>query len=130
MALNAIKRKLYDHLETLALPAGVTIHYPNISATVPDATYLVPNVLPNTTRSVDLVSTDRETGLLQIVVYVKKGAGELVSADVAQVIISGFSRNLDLDGVRIDVTGSVGPSFFDDGGWSMTPVTVPYINID
>lgn len=128
MALNTIKRKLFDRLESLTLPAGVVILYPNIGANTPDTSHLVPFVIPNNTQAVDLVSTDRELGLFQVSVYVKQGVGELLSVDIAQVIIDGFPRNLDLDGVRIDKSGSIGPSI-SDGGWSVTPVTISYFNI-
>jgi len=130
VALNTIKRKLFTQLETLTLPSGVTIHYPNVNSTVPTDSHLVPTVLPNTTRPVGIVSTDREAGLLQVTVYIKVGTGELLSSDIAQVILDGFARNLDLDGVRIDASGSIGPSFSNDGGWNVTPISIPYINID
>lgn len=128
MSLSTIKALLFARLESLVLPAGVTVFYPNIGTTMPLYNFVSPAVLPATTAPIDLVNSDRETGLLQVSVYVKKGLGEIVSADIAQVILTGFPRNLALSGVRIDRPGSIGPSFYD-GNWQVTPVTIPYQNI-
>lgn len=128
MSLNTIKLALFSRLESLVLPAGVSVFYPNIGTIIPTYNFIRPDVLPASTAPVDLVSSDRETGLFQVSIYVKKGLGEIVSADIAQVILTGFPRNLALTGVRIDRPGSVGPSFYD-GNWQVTPVTIPYSNI-
>lgn len=126
MPLNAIKTALFTHLESLSL--GVTIHYPNVASDLPDGEFVIPTVLPATTRSLGLVATNQELGLLQVSVFVKKGVGEIRSAEIAEAILAGFPRNLDLFEVRIDEAGSVGASFYD-GSWQITPVTIPYQHI-
>jgi len=127
MPLSQIKTSLIEQLNSLVLPAGVDVYYSNIEADVPNDSHLVVTVLPSTTLAVDQVSTDKEAGIFQVSVFVKKGKGEILSSDIAQVILDGFPRNLQLDGVRIEAPGSVASSFFD-GGWQITPVSIPYIN--
>lgn len=126
MSLSSIKTALLTHLESLGL--GIDIHYPNVASDLPDGEFITPTVLPATTRSLGLVATNQEVGLLQVSVFVKKGVGEIRSAEIAELILAGFPRNLDLSEVRIDEAGSVGSSFFD-GSWQVTPVTIPYQHI-
>jgi hypothetical protein len=85
-------------------------------------------VLPATTDPVGIVTTDRETGIFQVSIFTVKGGGELEASRIAQKLLDGFPRNLQLDGVRFDVTGSVGASLFE-GKWQITPVSFIYINI-
>ena len=126
MALEQIKTSIFNHLETLVgLPA---IHYPNVDGTLPTGEYIRPDVLPADTDPVGIVTTDRETGVFQVSIFIPKGQGELDAARVAQTLLDGFPRNLSLTGVRFDMSGSVGPALFE-GKWQMTPVSFTYINI-
>ena len=125
MALNQIKAALYDHLESLnGLP---DIHYSNVDSS-PTGNYIRPDVLPASTVPIGISMTDKEVGVLQVSVYVKKGSGELLAADIAQVVLDGFPRNTQLSGVRIDETGSIGPSILIEG-FQMTPVSITYHNV-
>lgn len=128
MSLSAIKIALFARLESLVFPAGVAVFYPNIATTLPSNNFVRPDVLPSTVIPLDLVGSNQESGLFQVSVYVKKGLGEIVSSDIAQVVLNGFPRNLALSGVRIDRPGSIGLSYYD-GNWQVTPVTIPYQNI-
>ena len=128
MALSDIKRALYTQLASIVgLPV---IHYPNIdgSDSVSDETFIVPSVLPATTTPVDLVSTDNEIGIFQVLIYVKKGVGELAAADIGQLILDGFPRNLNLSDVRINRIGTINTDYFD-GSRQVTPVSITYQNI-
>lgn len=126
MALEEIKTSIFTHLETLAgLPA---IHYPNVDDVLPTGEYIRPDVLPADTDPLGIVTTDRETGIFQVSIFIPKGQGELDAARVAQKLLDGFPRNLQLAGVRFDRSGSVEPSLFE-GKWQMTPVSFTYINI-
>ncbi len=126
MALEEIKTSIFDKLESLAgLPA---IHYPNVDATIPTDEYIRPDVLPADTDPLGIVTTDRETGVFQVSIFIPKGQGELEAAKVAQKLLDGFPRNLQLTGVRFDRSGSIGPPLFE-GKWQMTPVSFTYINI-
>ena len=125
MALNSIQTALYNKLESLAgLPE---IFYPNIGGE-PTGNYLVPFVLPANTEALGIRSTDRETGVFQVSIYVVKGSGELAASNIAKIILDGFPRNLDLTDVRIDRTGSIGPAI-EDGKWRMLPVSITYNHI-
>lgn len=126
MALEQIKTSIFDHLETLSgLP---DIHYPNVAGTIPTGEYIRPDVLPADTDPVGIITTDRETGIFQVSIFIPKGQGELDAARVAQKLLDGFPRNLALTGVRFDKSGSIGPSLFEEK-WQMTPVSFTYINI-
>ena len=125
MPLNEIKQALYNHLDSLSgLP---DIHYSNVDSN-PTGEYIRPDVLPATTESIGVATTDKEIGVFQVSIYVAKGSGELKAANLAQIILNGFPRNTQLPGVRIDKTGSIGPSIFIDG-WSMTPISILYQSI-
>lgn len=132
MALSTIKRSILTQLKSLAgLP---DIYYPNVDdygdgrTNPPKEDYLRPDFMPNTTRPIGLKETDQEIGIFQVSIFIKKGKGELLSSDYGQIIIDGFPRNLQLDGVRFDNPASVGASFFD-GAWQITPVSIFYQNI-
>ena len=128
MALSDIKRALYTQLASIVgLPV---IHYPNIdgSDSVSDETFIVPSVLPATTTPVDLVATDNEIGIFQVLIYVKKGVGELAASDIGQLILDGFPRNLNLSDVRINRIGTINTDYFD-GSRQVTPVSITYQNI-
>ena len=126
MAIETIKTAIYTKLETLAgLP---TIFYSNVGGVLPTGSYIRPDVLPATTDAVGIATTDRESGIFQVSIFTVKGGGELESARIAQTLLNGFPRNLQLSGVRFDVTGSVNPSLYE-GNWQITPVSFTYINI-
>ena len=128
MALSDIKTVLYEQLASIAgLPI---IHYPNIDGidSVNDETFIVPSVLPANTTPVDLVSTDNEIGIFQVLIYVKKGVGELAASDIGQLILDGFPRNLNLGDVRINRIGTINTGYFD-GSRQVTPVSIVYQNI-
>lgn len=126
MALNTIKIALLDRLKSLVgLP---TIYYPNINADIPTDEHIVPYVLPANTFPVGIRTTNKEMGLFQVSIYVKKGSGEITALNYADTIIQGFPRNLDLGDVRIDQPASIGRSLYD-GNWEITPVTIPYLKI-
>lgn len=128
MSLNTIIPSLYDHLTALVLPHGAVIRGKNTEGDLPTTPFVVPSVMPATTTPIGLRTTDKERGLMQASVFTKKNTGEIKAADIAQAIVDGFPRNLQLTGVRIDEAGSIAPSFFDDS-WMITPVTIPYQNI-
>lgn len=125
MSLNSIKISLLDHLKTIVgLP---TIHYPNMGADIPTDGHIVPYVIPSDTMPVGLRTTDKESGIFQVSIFVKKGSGEILALDIAETILQGFPRNLQLDNVCIDRSGSIGRSFYEDN-WQITPVTIRYRN--
>ena len=127
MALNDITISLLDHLKGIVgLP---TIYYPNVSADIPTDNHIIPYILPSNTIPVGLRTTDRETGIFQVSIFVKKGSGEILALDYARTIIEGFPRNLQLNNVCIDRSGSIGPSFYE-GHWQITPVSIRYLNIN
>lgn len=129
MSFNQIKVSLLRHLKTLSgFSPEITIYYPNISEDLPTDNHIRPDVLPGTTNPIGLRTTDQETGILQVSIFIKKGQGEIKAADNAKVVLDGFPRNLQLEGVRIDRPGSIGPSFFD-GNWQVTPVSIFYQHI-
>ena len=126
MAIETIKTSLYTKLESLAgLPQ---IRYSNVDGVLPTGQYIRPDVLPATTDPVGIETTDRESGIFQVSIFTTKGGGELEAARITQILLSGFPRNLQLNGVRFDRTGSVGASLFE-GSWQITPVSFIYINI-
>ena len=126
MAIEQIKTSIYTHLETLVgLP---DIHYSNVEEDIPDGKYIRPDVLPTDTAAIGIRTTDKESGVFQVSIFIPKGQGELEAARVAQIILDGFARNLQLDGVRFDTTGSLGASLFE-GKWQITPVSFIYQNI-
>lgn len=126
MALEQIKTSIFTRLEGLVgLP---TIYYPNTGGTVPTTDYIRPDVLPADTAPYDLNHTDIEGGIFQVSIFIEKGKGELEAARVAQILLDGFTRNLQLTSVRFNRSGSVAASFFD-GAWQVTPVTFTYQNI-
>lgn len=129
MPLSTIKTSLYTQLEGVSLPSGVVIFYPNTDTSLPTSDFIRPDVLPGATDPLDLSHTNQENGILQVSVFVQKGKGEIRTADIVDAILDGFPRGLSLTGVRIDRPGYAGPSFFD-GSWQVTPVTVPYQNIE
>lgn len=126
MSLINIQTALLARLEAQGgLPP---IYFPNSSEALPTTNYISPMVLPANTQSLGLSTTDRENGIFQILIYVKKGTSELEASRIALQILDTFPRNLTLTGVRINVAGSIGPTMFD-GSWAITPVTIPYQNI-
>jgi hypothetical protein len=125
MALNDIKISLLDRLKSLVgLPV---IYYPNVGASTPTDEHIVPHVLPSDTMPVGLRTTDKESGIFQVSIFVEKGSGEILALDYAKTILEGFPRNLQLDNVCIDRSGSIGPSFYD-ANWQITPVSIRYRN--
>lgn len=126
MALVDIKVDLLDHLKTIVgLPV---INYPNIKSDIPTTDHIVPYVLPSTIIPVGIKSTDKESGIFQVSIFTEKGSGEIKALDYAKILLDGFPRNLRLSNVCIDRSGSIGPSFYD-GGWQVTPVSIPYLSI-
>ncbi len=130
MSLSAIKTAVFDRLISAAgLP---TLYFDNVENTAnplpPTANHLRPFVLPSATNTIDLVDLDQEVGVIQVSIYVGKGQGEIVSTDLAATILALFPRNLNLTELRIDDAGSIAPPFYD-GGWYITPVTIPYQNL-
>ncbi len=126
MAIEQIKTSIYNKLKSLGSLPG--IHYPNVGADIPLVNYIRPDILPADTDPVGIVTTDRESGIFQVSIFTVKGGGELEASRIAQTLLDGFPRNLKLDGVRFDVTGSVGTSLYE-GKWQITPVSFSYINI-
>ncbi len=112
MPLVDIKTSLFTHLEAQGgLPP---IHYPNTDGDLPTGDFISPVVSPSNTESIGLATTDQEIGTFRVAIFVKKGKGELEASRIAQIILNAFPRNLALEGVRIDVAGSIRPSFFDE----------------
>lgn len=127
MALSTIKTSVFDRL--IATGGLLPLFFDNVEADAPDENHLRPFVLPGTAATLGLNDLSQESGLIQVSVYVKKGQGDIVSSDTAALILDAFPRNLSLTGLRIDVVGSIAPSFFD-GAWQITPVTIPYQNLE
>lgn len=125
MALDKIKIALFNRLESLGgLPP---IYYTNVGGE-PTGNHIIPTVLPARTNSIGLREVNQEIGIFQVSIVIAKGQGQLLSSQIAELIINGFPRNLDLTDVRIDRRGSVAPSFFD-GNWEITPVSIDYQHI-
>ncbi len=130
MSLSAIKAAVYDRL--IADGSLPPLYFDNVESSTlplpPVANHLRPFVLPSATNTIDLVDLDQEVGIIQVSIYVGKGQGEIVSTDIASTILALFARPLNLTELRIDDAGSIAPPFYD-GGWYITPVTIPYQNL-
>lgn len=120
--LNAIKTALFDRLEAnTALP----IYYDNIDAGIPTGTHLRPIVLPADTSTIGVKELGQEIGVFRILVYTKKGTGQLDGILIAEDMLNIFPRGLQLNGVNIDSYGSINASFFSES-WQVTPVSFSY----
>ena len=75
-----------------------------------------------------VTTLNQEVGIIQASVYVEKGVGEIVPADIAQEFLDLFPRNLQLTNLRIDKIGTIAAPFYDDA-WHVTPVTIQYQNL-
>lgn len=137
MTQSVIKDSFYT-----ALSAGVFTGSPDIYFNNTENTNL-PNppldnhfrafVLPSDTLGIGVADLDQERGLFQVSVFTKKGENDFDGMELAEEVLSLFPRNTELlesGNVvgRIDNTGSIAPSFFEDG-WQITPVSIPYQNL-
>jgi hypothetical protein len=71
-------------------------------------------------------------GLMQLDVFYGQGAGEYAPGRLASAVIAYFGRGLKLtkDGVNVLISKQPyrGPLINDDSGWSMIPVSIPYLS--
>ncbi len=130
MTLSLIKDAVYERLESSALTEP--LYFPNTNddrkVQPPTVNHLRPFVLPSETRTIGVRTLDQEVGLIQVSVYIGKGQNDFEGTELAELILALFPRNLDLTVCRIDQSGSIAPSFFDEG-WQVTPVSIPYQNL-
>lgn len=141
MSLSDIKESFYDALEAATIGDTATpdypVYLPNTTDSrlpeAPESNHLRPFVLPSETRTIGLATLDQEVGTLQVSIFIAKGKNDLAASDIAKKVLALFPRNtvLSLSGspvARIDETGSIARSFFDEG-WQITPVSIPYQNL-
>lgn len=120
-----VSEQVFAHLEAnkATLPP---ILYPNLEETPPDGTHLRPFVIPASTDNVGIASdTTQDLGFIQISVYCKPGIGAIIPLQIASAVRALFPRFLNLNGVRIDQTGTISNAF-SDGTWYIVPVSIPY----
>ena len=130
MSLSTIRQSVFS---ALAGAAGLPpIYYDNSNnqslPNPPEENHLMAFILPSGTATVGIYSLNQERGLIQVNIRVKEGTGVIAGSDIAQQVLDVFPRNASLVGLRIDVEGSVAPSFKSEG-WHVTAVTIPYQNI-
>lgn len=128
MSLEQITISVFDHLFA---PSIADLYANNIESEtlpkVPTGDHLKLYVLPLPTETLGHVSPGKESGLVQVSVFVKSGQGVTRANNLAEQVLDRFVKGLKLAGVQFDSFGSIAVPFFDNG-WYITPVTIPYLN--
>lgn len=72
----------------------------------------------------------RETGILQISIYLKAGKGSIYRcAECAAKVQALFPKGLKLNNVQFPLEASVGQPIPNNAGFTMCPVSISYTNI-
>lgn len=129
MINSKIAKGLFKYFEnsSTGLPA---IYWPNLSEdeTLPDE-YLKLDILSANVTSIGVRTLDKHPGILQIMVNVREGTGEITAKNYADQILSIFPRNTQIleQGIRINVdkTGYISAPLPGDG-WYSIAVSIPY----
>jgi hypothetical protein len=139
-----IAEALFAHLT--ALPDSPRVAWPNQSFNPPPAAeaddprlapiarmYLRVDHLPNRTTQAALgdEGQNRHVGLLQVGVMVRSNTGAMQATEMAGQVIAHFRRGVRLyhEGVvvRVNQPPYAAGALQLPNGWSMTPVTIPYL---
>ena len=126
MPLDMIAQDVFLELDVAAL---APIYWPNIAESqAPTVDHLRAFIIPADTESRGLASWDVERGVIQVSVYSRQGVGVIDAYAMAEAVLGVFPRGTSLAGVKISVSGSIGPGFMD-GAWFVVPVSIPYYQV-
>lgn len=122
---NATKA-IFNHLHgSGSMP---TIYYPNIDGE-PNEDHIIVSILFGNTNTVGLNSTNQNKGIINVLVRVETGKGQIRAMQIADDVLALFQRNTVLTSndvtVRIDLQGYVSPPL-PNNGWYTVPVSIPY----
>lgn len=124
--LTGISEHLSAHKDELP-----KIYWPNVaSSETPPDPHLIVDILPSKTISIGINSTDMLSGIIQILINVKKGTNAFTISDISDQILEIFPRNTEIivnneTKIRIDKKGYSSPPMPNDV-WYSIAVSIPY----
>lgn len=131
MMYAEIDEALFRHLRVFADAENIETAWPNIGFDFDDLDrYLDVSVLNSPAETVGVNSVSRVPGVFQVSVYARDGVGVVGSKEIADRLISHFSRGTSLDAgdcsVEITLQAYVSPVQIG-GGWLNLPVSIPFL---
>ncbi len=130
MSLTTIIETIFPVISTAL--TGITVIWPNVTIkTQPAGEHVEVYVMPTASDSVGVAAVDFERGYVQFSVRVKRGAGIVRAAAIAETIAAAFPRGLELSHpsngqvVRFDKIAEIKPQI-TDGAWFVLPVLIRY----
>lgn len=122
---NATKA-IFDHIHGASyLPK---VFYPNVDGD-PSDDHLIVDILFGNTQTIGLNSTNQNKGIINVLVRVETGKGQVRAMQIVDDVLTLFQRNTVISNndvtVRIDLQGYISPPL-PNNGWFTVPVTIPY----
>lgn len=122
---NATKA-IFDHIHGASyLPK---VFYPNVDGD-PIDDHLIVDILFGNTQTIGLNSTNQNKGIINVLVRVETGKGQVRAMQIVDDVLTLFQRNTVISNndvtVRIDLQGYISPPL-PNNGWFTVPVTIPY----
>lgn len=126
MSATAISLEVFERFASggLSLP----LYYPATSEDPPSVNHIRVDLLFGKTSPVGIRTGDMETGIIQARIYISSDVGSIPTTTAAEAVLALFPRNLKLTSCRIDTTGSIFASYWDDI-WYVVPVSIDFQHI-